>query len=874
MKIPSTRMIDDMKLRLFNQEVNRFPYRATTRLGFILVGRASHRLDEMARCLTAAIWGDVKATIDITLFLLSPDGGEVSLVKVDVVKFKEAVGPVPDEETIIKKVLQLGKRANKHPTLKECILTESFLQQYDDNSDVLVELHEDAQLTLASGFSNSNLKNSQKLSSIRKLSSEWNRTLWLFGVHEDFLKEVRTVREHLQKVLQHTIRVSLGPVSLHSSACVHVVCGFLTACRPSIPHKVFDSIAEIILDDKLNNLSILNPRLRVSLDLECGMRCVPDRGAIHFFIKIDNDSLHPNITIHLSTIAAIWASKSTYRSRDTKLHLIYESDVVKTYDRTLLDYMPRQNDDGKAPNNKNVLLALEKCNLEMKSSDVITTLLEATCKKKSFLVLECSDSHWSHPLHVDDEFISCSDPRPREEPLFCFVNSRCPDLSEISQQKQVVKMSTCIRGSSTTIFSIAIPRVILTLQGLHSLGRLKGLVRKYGSCENQIATSTSKNITASEVLNFWNSEGFELQREPSPGDEIITKSPTWTITAPVAAVRAQGTMAFLGVLTTTNDRIQVICPLRDWPIEDIHSIRKAHAGDYISLIATSGYTPKGRLSLFASKLISHTVGEPIDHCNPTLIKTYESFLTCIKPSGKVTHLTSTTRSGDRPTVACLATKMFNDGGRLYPVHLVEKDTSGLTLFSKDSKKTETLSEMLRVSAKQFIVVASALEGVTLPAQGDTWINEKPLKEVVREKKDGKAKKSANRRQASRIPTEARTVFKCLVEIPSAKAVILLAKPETSCTRQIRRHLSDINLYIVGDHLQGTSLVNRNFAKTYSFTSTAIHFYSATNPKFCEMGSNEETLSSPLPAELKSFICSMPWDKKSVIGTEFSILAGL
>jgi len=164
-----------------------------------------------------------------------------------------------------------------------------------------------------------------------------------------------------------------------------------------------------------------------------------------------------------------------------------------------------------------------------------------------------------------------------------------------------------------------------------------------------------------------------------------------------------------------------------------------------------------------------------------------------KPSGWLVHRTA--MAGDRRFV--LQELRNQLGRRVYPIHRLDRATSGVLVFALASEPARALGELFEVGrvAKGYIAVVRGhpdAEGVI----------DHPLREGQRKERK-----------------PARTRYRCLatteLAIPvgryaTARYALVEAHPETGRTHQLRKHFDHIAHPIVGDTTYGDGRHNRLF----------------------------------------------------------------
>jgi tRNA pseudouridine65 synthase len=169
-----------------------------------------------------------------------------------------------------------------------------------------------------------------------------------------------------------------------------------------------------------------------------------------------------------------------------------------------------------------------------------------------------------------------------------------------------------------------------------------------------------------------------------------------------------------------------------------------------------------------------------------------------KPCGVLVHRTPLAR--DR--VFVLQALRDQLGQRVYPVHRLDRATSGVLLFALDSDTARTLVRQFetRRVRKQYLAVARG------------WVDPEGLIDhPVADEDVGGA------------PQPARTRYACLarIELPfavdrysSARYSLVRVEPETGRRQQIRKHFKHISHHLIGDTTHGNGRHNRFFRTQY------------------------------------------------------------
>lgn len=172
-----------------------------------------------------------------------------------------------------------------------------------------------------------------------------------------------------------------------------------------------------------------------------------------------------------------------------------------------------------------------------------------------------------------------------------------------------------------------------------------------------------------------------------------------------------------------------------------------------------------------------------------------------KPAGLLVHRTRIDRHETR-----FALQETRDlvGRYLYPVHRLDKSTSGLLLFALDPDAARSLAEQFTGGAveKRYLAVVRGWP----PESG---VVDRPLTDLP----DSRHRRWEGERQP------ARTAFRRLATVefpvavskyPTSRYALLEVQPETGKQHQIRRHLKHISHPVVGDTRHGEKRHNQFF----------------------------------------------------------------
>ncbi len=170
------------------------------------------------------------------------------------------------------------------------------------------------------------------------------------------------------------------------------------------------------------------------------------------------------------------------------------------------------------------------------------------------------------------------------------------------------------------------------------------------------------------------------------------------------------------------------------------------------------------------------------------------------------------------------------GRQTYPIHRLDRPTSGVLLYALSSEAARLWHDQLRQSDTRKVYLALARGRIDAPMTIDL-----PLKE-------GDA------------PRPAITHIQPLHYNPDENVTLVAARIETGRRHQIRRHLSRVAHQIIGDTTYGKGRINRHFRERYRLHRLFLHAWTLdiTHPYSGE----RLHLEAGLPTELLQVISQL------------------
>eukprot|EP00756_Hemistasia_phaeocysticola_P026265 Hpha_TRINITY_DN16050_c2_g4::TRINITY_DN16050_c2_g4_i1::g.121508::m.121508 len=297
-------------------------------LELVLVCRTAHRTDELSRCVGAALAGSHGPCRRVLVLAFSADASSARLAWIH---RGALAGQVPREACVAPAVCAALNAAKPVPASVEDLASAVAARFPNPELLAVGQLHEDGALLLDPDVLASGGDKPQR-----------DNAVVVLGVHEDFYAEVDAVCLALGRRGAVVSPVSLGPVALHSSACVH----FVRALHNS--GHLATGLCRAVRSRRFR-LERLRPVARA----HAAHRALPVRARIHYWVRIGGSGVteddfrhHPGQgwAYQQCAVAAVWASKSVYDEEDTRISFVLPSGRILTVDRTLLDRMPARSD--------------------------------------------------------------------------------------------------------------------------------------------------------------------------------------------------------------------------------------------------------------------------------------------------------------------------------------------------------------------------------------------------------------------------------------------------------------------------------------------------------------------------------------------------
>ncbi len=187
----------------------------------------------------------------------------------------------------------------------------------------------------------------------------------------------------------------------------------------------------------------------------------------------------------------------------------------------------------------------------------------------------------------------------------------------------------------------------------------------------------------------------------------------------------------------------------------------------------------------------------------------EHYIGINKPSGILVHKTPL----ERDPKAKFALQLLRDqiGQRVYPLHRIDRPTTGVLLFAKSSEAAALLQPGFSGNGikKSYLTI---VRGFVPEEHG---MIDKPLAKDL-EHEEQPALTEYWKMAETEIP------FASSERYPSSRYSLVKVYPHTGRMHQIRRHFAHIRHYIIGDNTHGDNKQNKFFRSRFGMHYMLLH----------------------------------------------------
>ena len=203
------------------------------------------------------------------------------------------------------------------------------------------------------------------------------------------------------------------------------------------------------------------------------------------------------------------------------------------------------------------------------------------------------------------------------------------------------------------------------------------------------------------------------------------------------------------------------------------------------------------------------------------------FLVVDKPAGILVHRHHRFPN-ERPMLQRVRDQI---GCHVWPIHRLDRQTSGCLLMAKSKEHVPALSEALTLGQKYYWAVVRGYF---------TSLDPIVIETPIQISKD--------------MFKDAKSIIHCIGRTKDPRCSLLRVQPMTGRNHQVRRHVRDLNHPILHDGDHGDSRINRWWRENKGLRRLALHAYKI------QLTYNEVThnVNSPFPDDLSQVFRHMPW----------------
>ncbi|WP_263282918.1 pseudouridine synthase [Marinobacter sp. F4216] len=226
----------------------------------------------------------------------------------------------------------------------------------------------------------------------------------------------------------------------------------------------------------------------------------------------------------------------------------------------------------------------------------------------------------------------------------------------------------------------------------------------------------------------------------------------------------------------------------------------------------------------------------------------EALLAVHKPAGLLVHRSPIDKH--ETEFALQYARSLNGGQHVYPLHRLDRPTSGVLVFARDPEVARTLglNMMAGEVEKQYLAVVRgwpAASGVI-----DYPLRDEP--EDRRRKHEEQAVRDALTRYRTLATT---TLYVAIEKYSTSRYALVELEPKTGRKHQLRRHMKHVSHPIIGDANHGRGRHNRYFAERFGEGRLML---AATRIKLPHPETGEAlVISAPLEASFRRVLSIFP-----------------
>jgi tRNA pseudouridine65 synthase len=230
----------------------------------------------------------------------------------------------------------------------------------------------------------------------------------------------------------------------------------------------------------------------------------------------------------------------------------------------------------------------------------------------------------------------------------------------------------------------------------------------------------------------------------------------------------------------------------------------------------------------------------------------EHYLAINKPAGVLVHKTPL----EKDPAALFAVQLLEKqlGYKVYPMHRIDRPTSGILLFAKNAKAASLLQPQFSGNGMQKYYLA-VVRGYMPEKHGEII---KPLAKDMAFELQG-AKTEYWELNTVEIP------YASSKKYPTSRYALVKIYPHTGRMHQIRRHFAHLRHYIIGDTAHGDNKQNHFFISQFNLSNLLLH---AWQLNFNHPYSNRlVAITAPIPAYFQNVMQQLGWTVEKLLPAE-------
>ncbi len=237
----------------------------------------------------------------------------------------------------------------------------------------------------------------------------------------------------------------------------------------------------------------------------------------------------------------------------------------------------------------------------------------------------------------------------------------------------------------------------------------------------------------------------------------------------------------------------------------------------------------------------------------TIIYRDEYIVVVDKPAGMMVHR-SLINPGEKQVAMTMLRNQLDKW--VYPVHRLDRPTTGALLFALDRETARRLAESFekREVKKTYLALVRGIVN-------ESGTIDKPLKEVT-DKIADKGKDPEKPEQSARTlinPLAAIEIEAAVGRYPTSRYSLVELNPETGRRHQLRRHLHHISHPIIGDTTYGDGKHNRFFRQRFDCHGLLLSSVELTFKH--PVTSDLLSISAPVGNMLQKMIGEFSWNSR-------------